>query len=85
MIPEERHGVCSKRRELIKNKLGELNVYSSHNCDSQPLSSTLRIFFLLASDAGPKDRRFRDDAHGLFDGSGGASKGAERYPSFFPE
>jgi len=37
------------------------------------------------SDAGPKDRRFCDDAHGLFDGSCSASKGAERRPSFFPE
>jgi hypothetical protein len=37
MTPEERHGVCSKRRELNQKKLGELNVHSSHNCDSQPL------------------------------------------------
>ena len=29
--------------------------------------------------------RFCDDAHGLFDGSCSASKGAERRPSFFPE
>ena len=42
-------------------------------------------FFPPASDAGPKDRRFCDDAHGLFDGSCSASKGAERRPSFFPE
>src|SRR5208337_4139330 len=38
-----------------------------------------------ASDAGPKDRRFCDDVHRLFDGSCSASKGAERRPSFFPE
>jgi len=42
-------------------------------------------FFPLASDAGPKDCRFRDDAHGLFEGSSSASKGTERRPSFFPE
>ena len=42
-------------------------------------------FFPPTSDAGPKDRRFCDDAHGLFDGSCSASKGAERRPSFFPE
>src|ERR1019366_10420656 len=49
------------------------------------LNSTLRIFVPLASDAGPDDRRVCDDAHGLFDGSCSASKGAERRPSFFPE
>ena len=42
-------------------------------------------FCAVGSDAGPEDRRFRDDAHGLFDGGGGASKGAERNPSFLPQ
>ena len=42
-------------------------------------------FCAVGSDAGPEDRRLRDDAHGLFDGGGGASKGAERNPSFLPQ
>ncbi len=42
-------------------------------------------FCAVGSDAGPEDRRFRDDAHGLFDGGGGASKGAEWNPSFLPQ
>src|SRR5664279_3772600 len=37
------------------------------------------------SEGGPKDRRFRDDAHGLFDRQRRASKGAERRPSFLPQ
>jgi len=43
-------------------------------------SSQTRLcgFFPLASDVGPKDCRFRDDGHGLFDGSSSASKGTER-------
>jgi hypothetical protein len=43
------------------------------------------VFCPVGSDAGPEDRCFRDDAHGLFDGGGGASKGAERKPSFLPQ
>jgi hypothetical protein len=49
-----------------------------------PLSLTLRIFWLGRSDASPENRRFRDDAHGLFDGCGGSSKRPERNPSFLP-
>ncbi len=36
------------------------------------------------SDASPENRRFRDDAHGLFDGCGGSPKRPERNPSFLP-
>jgi hypothetical protein len=39
-------------------------------------------FFPLASDAGSKDRRFREAAHGLFDGRGNASKANRTHRSF---
>src|ERR1700719_4736359 len=42
-------------------------------------------FCSVCSDVGPEDRRLRDDAHSLFDAGGGASKGAERNPSFLPQ
>ena len=58
-----------------RDELGELQRAQLDFADFSP----------PASDAGPKDRRFCDDVHGLFDGSCSASKGAERRPSFFPE
>ena len=42
-------------------------------------------FCPVGSDAGPEDRRFRDDAQGLFEAGGGASKGTERNPTFLPQ
>ena len=37
------------------------------------------------SDGSPEDCSLRDDAHGLFEGGGCASKGTERNPSFLPQ
>ena len=62
-------------------------VFFGENVDIHHIFPQLDFadFCAVGSDAGPEDRRFRDDAHGLFDGGGGASKGAERNPSFLPQ
>ena len=64
-----------------------LDEISRHVAKKEVLDTKLDFadFCAVGSDAGPEDRRFRDDAHGLFDGGGGASKGAERNPSFLPQ
>jgi hypothetical protein len=54
-----------------------LNLKISHELD-------FADFWPGRSDASPENRRFRDDAHGLFDGCGGSPKRPERNPSFLP-
>jgi transposase len=60
---EDRRRLCRERNVLIAERIKHINRVKGL------LFSQLDFAHFRApvSDGGPKDRRFRDDAHGLFD------------------